>query len=86
MAKIEDKVVELRKIDAKPGDIIWIRLGLSADQMGDGPHNVAYIPSVEELERERAEWTNVIPPGVYLHVTHIGVDVTLVKGDERNAK
>lgn len=77
----DPRVATLKKIDPKPGDIVHITVGLSAEEMGDGMP--PWIPGPEEVELERVAWANVMPPGVYLHVTHIGVDVTLVKGDPK---
>lgn len=62
--------------EVSPGDILHVRVGLSAEEMGDG---CPWIPSAEELDYYKQEFESVVPEGVTILVTHPGVTLGVVK-------
>jgi hypothetical protein len=68
----------------KPGDVIFLRVGLTSDQMGGDQS--PFIPSNPELEAAKAKWIEVVPEGVHVIADHIGVEPFIVRFEKGEVK
>jgi hypothetical protein len=68
----------IRVVSVKPGDVLHIQLGLTAEEMGSGG---PWIPGPEELEYVTDELKEILPLGVRTWVTHLGIKIDAVVQD-----
>jgi hypothetical protein len=71
------RIETARVLDLKPGDILHVQLGIA--DMGDG---APWIPSQEEIHRAAEDWRLIVPAGVRVIVTHIGVTTEAICASE----
>ncbi len=62
-----------------PGDVLVVRVGLTAEQMGG---DIAWIPTHDELRLIADDVALVAPEGVKTFITHLGVNYEVVRGLE----
>ena len=79
MDKITQAVVaEVSVLKLEPGDILAIKLGIT--NMGDGLG--PWIPSTNELKYVRDDVNRILPDGVKVVITHMGVNYEIIRGLE----
>lgn len=71
-------LAEVAKLDLQAGDILTVKVGIPADQMGEC--NLPWIPTNDELLRVAQDVELVVPEGVKTMITHLGVNYEIVCG------
>lgn len=69
------EIVKAELLRLQPGDVLHVKVGI--ENMGDGMP--PWIPSPDELEYTQKTFEPLLPEGVKLVVTHMGVDTTAIR-------
>lgn len=69
---------EIARLNAKPGDVLDVSVGASAEVMGDGS---PWIPSTEDLEAIRDDFESALAMDYKLLVHHLGINVQVIGQD-----
>jgi NADPH:quinone reductase-like Zn-dependent oxidoreductase len=76
MAKLDEVLVDIQRINVKPGDVLHVKVGI--EDVGGFP----WIPGPEEIESVKRELEAHLPDGVTAYVTHQGVDIDTIVSPE----
>lgn len=67
--------------EMKKGDILHVKLGCA--DVGDG---MSWVPTEDEMTEAHEMWTELVPEGVTVVVTHFATEVEVVPVEDEDAK
>ncbi len=79
MPELDKIISQVQLLRLEPGDTLLVRVGLSAEEMGEGG---PWIPSMDELERVESNLKRMLPEDVEFIVTPLGIRFSVVREEK----